>query len=79
MKYEYQIQVKEHKRDKWRTIYYTLRNLLMCQGKEITKEQYYTQKELNEICYKKCHEIGNFSLLNKCKIIMEEDVKYWEL
>ena len=46
---------------------------------EITKEQYYAQKELNEIYYKKCHETGDISLLSKCKIIMEKDGKYWEI
>jgi hypothetical protein len=48
-------------------------------GKELTKEQYYAQKELNEIYYKKCHETGDVSLLNKCKFIIEKDGKYWEI
>ena len=52
---------------------------MMITGKEITKEQYYAQKELNEIYYKKCYETGDFSLLSKCKIIMEKDGKYWEI
>ena len=30
MKYEYQIQVKEHKGDKWLTVGHTLESLLMC-------------------------------------------------
>ena len=33
MKYEYQIQVKEHKGDKWFTIYHTFESLLMCRRK----------------------------------------------
>ena len=48
-------------------------------GKEITKEQYYAQKELNEIYFKKCLETGNSELLTKCKFIIEKDGKYYEL
>ena len=48
-------------------------------GKEITKEQYEAQKELNDIYYKKCLETGDISLLSKCEIIMEKDGKYWEI
>lgn len=48
-------------------------------GKEITKEQYETQKELNNIYFKKSMETGDVSLLNKCKFIMEKDGKYWEI
>lgn len=33
MKYEYQIQVKEHNGDKWFTIYHTFESLLMCRRK----------------------------------------------
>ena len=48
-------------------------------GKEITKEQYYAQKELNEIYFKKCLETGDMSLMKKCKFIVEKDGKYWEI
>ena len=48
-------------------------------GKELAKEQYYAQKELNEIYYKKCYETGDVNLLSKCKIIIEKGGKYWEI
>ena len=79
MKYEYQIQVKEHKGDEWFASGHTIESLLMCRGKEITKEQYYAQKQLNKIYFKKYHETGDVSLLSKCKFIMEKDGKYWEI
>ena len=48
-------------------------------GKEITKEEYEIQKELNSIYYKKCHKTGDMSILKNVKIIMEKDGKYWEV
>lgn len=75
MKYKYQIQIKEYKGDKWFATGHTLESLLICRRKEITKGQYYAQKELNEIYYNKSHETGDVSLLSKCKIIMEKDGK----
>ena len=45
MKYEYQIQVKEYKGDKWFAIGHTLESLLMCRRKVDELKELYNDHE----------------------------------
>ena len=45
MKYEYQIQVKEHKGDKWFPIGHTLESLLMCRRKVDELKEVYMEDD----------------------------------
>jgi len=50
MKYEYQIQVKEHKGNKWFAIGYTLESLLMCRRKVNELKETHTEDDFRIMC-----------------------------
>ena len=45
MKYEYQIQVKDHRGDKWLAIGHNLESLLMCRRKVDELKEVYTEDD----------------------------------